>query len=101
MAKRKTPKKDKVVDLTPKADKITSEQLEKLQSIINNLNRAQMDIGITETRKHNLLHQCAGLNDQMMALQDTLEKEYGTWDVDLKTGKLNYPKENGETNKKD
>ena len=101
MAKRKTPKTEKVIDLTPKAEKVTKEQLIEIQGLVNQLNRLQLEVGIMETRKHNLLHQCAGLNDQMMALQDTHEKEYGTWDVDLKTGKLNYPKENGETNKKD
>ena len=31
MAKRKTPKTEKVVDLTPKAEKITDEQLKKVQ----------------------------------------------------------------------
>jgi hypothetical protein len=100
MAKRKTPKKDKVVDLTPKADKITSEQLEKLQSIINNLNRAQMDIGITETRKHNLLHNVAGFQDQITLMQGEFKKEYGTFDVNIKDGTINYT-ENGEADKED
>ena len=29
------------------------------------------------------------------------EKEYGTADVDIQTGIINYPKENGEADKKD
>ena len=29
------------------------------------------------------------------------EKEYGTADIDILTGEINYPKENGEVNKKD
>ena len=101
MAKRKTPKAEKVIDLTPKADKITKDQLSKVQASVNSLNRLQLEVGITESRKHSLLHQIAGINDEMIILQNDLEKDYGTWDVDLKTGKINYPTENGETNKED
>ena len=101
MAKRKTSKAEKIIDLKPKAEKITKEQLTEVQGLVNQLNRLQLEIGIMETRKHNLLHQCAGLNDQMTKLQVVFEKEYGTWDVDLQTGKLNYPSDNGETDKKD
>ena len=101
MAIRKTKKVEKVIDLTPKAEKINKEQLAEVQGLVNQLNRLQLEIGIMETRKHNLLHQCAGLNDQMTKLQSEFEKEYGTWNVDLQTGKLNYPPNNGETNKKD
>ena len=99
MAKRKT-KKEKVVDLKPKAEKITDEQLAKVQQTVNNINRAQLELGILETRKHNLLHQVAGVQDQLTLLQADFEKEYGTTDIDIQTGRLNYPK-NGETDKKD
>ena len=99
MAKRKT-KKEKIVDLKPKAEKITDEQLAKVQQTVNNINRAQLELGILETRKHNLLHQVAGVQDQLTLLQADFEKEYGTTDIDIQTGRLNYPK-NGETDKKD
>ena len=35
-----------------------------------------MEIGITETRKHNLLHNLAGLQDQLTLLQEELQKDY-------------------------
>ena len=38
MAKRKT-KKEEVIDLKPKAEKITDEQLKNVQGVINTLNR--------------------------------------------------------------
>ena len=100
MAKRKTPKTDKVVDLKPKAEKITDEQLQKLQNVISSMNKAQLEIGINESRKHNMLHAIAGLQDEISILQAEFEKEYGTYDVDIQTGTIKYP-ENGETNKKD
>ena len=44
MAKTKTPKvkKEELVDLTPKPEKITEEQLKSVQGIINSINQHQM-----------------------------------------------------------
>ena len=41
MAKTKT-KKEKIVDLKPKAEKITDEQLKKLQDTVNAINKSQI-----------------------------------------------------------
>ena len=100
MAKTKE-KKEKLVDLKPKAEKVTKEQLEKIQNIVDRINNAQMNIGQLESRKHQLLHGIAGTNDELAVLQDELEREYGTNDVNIQDGTINYPKENGEANKKD
>ena len=100
MAKRKTPKAEKVIDLTPKAEKITDEQLKKVQDTVNNLNRAQLEIGSMEIKKHEMMHQIAGLRDSLTVLQGEFEKDYGTFDINIQDGKINYPK-NGEVNKKD
>ena len=101
MAKRKTPKAVKVIDLKPKAEKITEEQLKKVQETVNNLNRSQIEIGQLESRKHEMLHGVAGLRDDLAKLQTEFEKEYGTFDIDIQTGAINYPQENGETDKED
>ena len=100
MAKAKT-KKEKVVDLKHKAEKITDEQLKKVQNVVNNLNRSQMEVGQIETRKHELLHGVAGLRDELTLLQSEFEKDYGTFDINIQDGTINYPSENGETDKKD
>ena len=101
MAKRKTPKTEKVIDLTPKAEKITEEQLKKVQETVNNLNRSQIEIGQLESRKHEMLHGVAGLRDDLAKLQTEFQKDYGTFDVNIEDGTINYPKENGEADKKD
>jgi len=101
MAKTKTPKTEKVIDLTPKAEKVTEEQLKKIQSAVDRINRTQMDIGQLEARKHQALHFIAGVNDELTLIQNELQKEYNTFDVDIQTGKINYPSDNGETDKKD
>ena len=101
MAKTKTPKAEKVIDLTPKAEKITEEQLKKVQGVIGNLNKTQMEVGQLETRKHELLHSVAVFRDELTLLQSEFEKEYGTVDINIQNGTINYPSENGETDKKD
>ena len=92
--------KEKVVDLKPKAEKITDEQLKNVQEIINKMNRAQIEIGSLELKKHEFLHGIANLKDALSKLQDEFNKEYGTIDINIKDGTINYP-ENGEADKKD
>ena len=91
-------KKEKIVDLKSKPEKITDEQLKKVQDTVNSMNRSQLEIGSMELRKHDLLHGIAGLRDELTLLQKEFEKDYGTFDVDIQTGTINYPKENGEVN---
>ena len=93
-------KKEKVVDLKPKAEKITEEQLKKVQETVNGINRVQLEIGSIEVRKHELMHGMAGLRDELTILQDEFKKEYNTIDIDIQTGKINYS-EDGEADKKD
>tara|TARA_R100000234_G_C4953220_1_gene158348 strand:- start:76 stop:378 length:303 start_codon:yes stop_codon:yes gene_type:complete len=100
MAKVKTPKKEKIVDLKPKAEKITAEELEKVQNIVNAMNRGQLDLGILETRKHQLLHSIMSVQDQLTMMQADFEKEYGTFDINVQDGTINY-KEDVEADKKD
>jgi conjugal transfer/entry exclusion protein len=88
-------KKDKVIDLKPKATNITEEQLGRLQQVVNNINGIQFEVGKIEAQKHSYLHRLAGVQDEIAILQDELNKEYGTFDVDLKDGTINYP-EDGE-----
>ena len=83
-----------------KPESISKEQLDKVQSVVNRINQAQMDVGQLESRKHQALHYIAGINDELALLQEELKKEYGTDDVNIKDGTINYP-ENGEADKKD
>ena len=81
-----------------KPEKITDEELKKVQDSVNNINRAQLEIGAMELKKHEMMHQVAGLRDGLTVLQSEFEKEYGTFDVNIQDGVINYPKENGEVN---
>ena len=52
-----------------KPKKITDEQLKKVQDTVNNLNRSQLEIGSMEVKKHEIMHQIAGLRDELTVLQ--------------------------------
>ena len=83
-----------------KPEKITDEQLKKVQDTVNSINRAQLEIGNQEIKKHEMMHQVAGLRDELTLLQGEFEKDYGTFDINIQDGTINYP-ENGEADKKD
>ena len=82
MAKKKTKKVEKPT-------KITNEQLDGLQSVVNEINKAQMQIGIFQTNIHQLLHHIAGKNDELTLIKEGFEKEYGTSDINILDGHIN------------
>ena len=88
MAKRKTKKAEKLT-------KISNEHLNKMQGIINNLNRAQIEVGSIETQKHALLHQVTSIQEDLRTMQSELKKEYGTDNINIHTGEINH---NEQTN---
>ena len=89
-------KTKKVVDLKPA--KVTDEQLKRIQDTVSSINKGQMEIGKLETNKHALIHQISGYQEALQLLQNELEKEYGTVDININDGTINYSKENGEAN---
>tara|TARA_R110000824_G_scaffold343932_1_gene530605 strand:+ start:1473 stop:1760 length:288 start_codon:yes stop_codon:yes gene_type:complete len=93
-------KKEKIVDLKSKPEKITKEQLDRVQDTVNNINRRQLEIGAIELQKHELLHGIASFKDALNILQGEFEKEYGTFDININDGTINY-EEDGKTDKKD
>jgi len=98
MAKTKNKKED-IVDLKP--EKVTEEQLKKVQDIINEINKSQLEIGQMETKKHAITHHISSLQEAVGKMKEEFEEQYGTADINIQDGVINYPKENGEVNKKD
>ena len=73
-----------------KPEKITDEQLKKVQDTVNGINRSQLEIGSLEIKKHEMMHGIAGLRDELTLLQGEFEKEYGTFDINIQDGAINY-----------
>ena len=92
--------KTKVQKRLSKPEKVTNEELNKIQRLLDNMNRAQVQIGGIEVQKHEMLQSISMLRNQLMVLRDDLKKSYGTDDVNIDTGAINYNK-NEQTNKKD
>jgi len=76
-----------------KAKKITNDELNKVQSIINNINRAQLEIGTFESKKHNILHHISMLQEELSKMQVEFKNNYGTDDVNIQDGTINYTKD--------
>ena len=85
--------KEKIVDLKPKVDKISDEHLKELQGIVNIVNNVQFNIGKIEGQKHNLLHELVLSQNKIMEMQGKLSKEYGSFDVNIANGTINWPKD--------
>ena len=102
MAKRKTPKSEKVIDLKPKAEKISEDQLQRLQNAIKQTNMLQQDIGAIELRKHEAFHNVLNWQNVLRELQVEFQKDYGSDDINVMNGEIKY-NSNGDdkTNKED
>jgi len=81
-------KKDKVVDLKPEV--ISEEQLKELQQVVSAINKLQFDIGTMEVQKHNALHALFQGNDKLNEMQGKFEEQYGTNDINIQNGTINY-----------
>ena len=89
-------KKEKVVDLKP--TNVTDEQLKSIQTVVSQINQYNLEIGRVESRKHNLLHALSSTQETLSDVQKKLEEEYGTVNINIETGEINY---DVEADKKD
>ena len=92
--------KTKVSKRLSKPEKVTNEELNKIQNLINSANKAQVNLGGIEIQKHNILHQVEAIQTAITIFKDEMKKTYGTDDIDLQNGIINYNKDE-QTNKKD
>jgi FtsZ-binding cell division protein ZapB len=69
---------------------ISEEQLKKVQELVNSINRAQMEIGSNEVKKHGLMHQVSGVQEKLNEVQAELKEQYGTVDININDGMINY-----------
>ena len=93
-------KKEEMVDLKPKVDKISDEHLKELQSILNITNNIQYNIGKIEGQKHTLLHELSLSQKKILEMQDKFSKEYGSFDINIADGTINWPKEESKKDEK-
>ena len=67
----------KTKEMSQEVNKITEEQLEAIQNHQKDLNKSLTNIGYVESQKHNLLHEYAGLVEDIEKYKKELEEIYG------------------------
>ena len=92
--------KEKEIELKVKAEKISEEHLKQLQQIVNAINTMQFNIGKIELQKHTILHNLQTTQERVTQFQDVLQKEYGSFDVNINDGTINWPKEEDKKDEK-
>jgi len=67
-------------------NKITTEELEKIQKQQGELNKIINNVGVLETQKHGLLHELAVVNKDVEDFKLELEKTYGSVNINMEDG---------------
>ena len=97
MAKKK---KEDIIDLKPKSERISDNQLKTLQDVVSFINQQKIQIGALETRKAHIIQELMAKQGALLDLQRAFKEEYGTDNINIHDGTIHYP-ENGEVNKED
>jgi len=66
--------------------KIKEDQLKKIQEQQAAVTKILNEVGYLEANKHGLLHELAGVNQQIEDFKGELEKEYGAVNINLEDG---------------
>ena len=100
MAKRKTPK---IKALRP--EKITDVQLNKVQSTVRTMDQLTAELGRLDVQKYGLLKGIENIQSELDLLRREFKEEYGTDNINIQDGAIQYlpenSNENGKTDKKD
>jgi len=83
-----------------KPEKVKEEHLKEIQETVSDINKLYIELGRLTSTQHSYLHELANKQDKLNIFQSKLTKEYGTDDINIHDGSINYP-ENGEVNKED
>jgi hemerythrin len=76
----------KTKEMSQEVNKITEEQLEAIQNHQKDLNKSLTNIGYVESQNHNLLHEYAGLVEDIEKYKKELEEIYGAINVNIEDG---------------
>ena len=92
-------KKEKEIKVkTAKARKIHAKHLKDLQNLVNTINAIQFNIGKIEVQKHTALDELKRQQNKVGDMQDLLIREYGSYDVNVEDGTINWPETKKEKN---
>jgi hypothetical protein len=68
--------------------KITEQELEKLQGLVQGLNKIVNDLGVLETQKHSILHLFDDADAKLNEFKTELNETYGDTSINISTGEI-------------
>ena len=91
----------KIEDIAQDVKKITDEELKSVQSKVNLINQAQMQVGGLEVQKAVAIEQLKAAQQELQIIQKELEDKYGKVSVNLTDGTLTeIPEQDGQADTK-
>ena len=90
--------KEKELKVKQRAEKINKKHLSQLQNLVNTVNAIQFNVGKMEVQKHNALSELSKTQKDIMDMQSLLLREYGSYDVNIQDGTINWAKNKPEPN---
>tara|TARA_B100000579_G_scaffold193654_1_gene158251 strand:+ start:2406 stop:2705 length:300 start_codon:yes stop_codon:yes gene_type:complete len=82
----------KELKVKERKDKISKKHLDSMQSLVNTINAIQFNIGKMEIQKQTALDEMKRNQKEIAKMQDLLMREYGSFDVNINDGSINWPK---------
>ena len=81
-----------------KPEKVDEQELARMQSSIKTIDQLTHEVGTIEVRKHALMKAMEYVQQRIEAFRGELMKKYGTDNVTIADGTINYPEENPQPN---
>tara|TARA_R100000234_G_scaffold113014_1_gene87102 strand:+ start:39 stop:323 length:285 start_codon:yes stop_codon:yes gene_type:complete len=85
--------KEKEIRVKERMEKIHDKHLKEMQDLVNTINAIQFNIGKMEVQKHTALDEMKKHQGRISDFQSLLLREYGSFDVNVNDGTINWPKE--------
>jgi|TARA_R110001599_G_scaffold7984_1_gene38448 predicted nucleic acid-binding Zn-ribbon protein len=81
-----------------KPETIDEQELAKLQASVKTIDQLTHEVGTIEVRKHALMKAMEQVQVRVESIRVELNDKYGTDNINIQDGTINYPAENGEVN---
>ena len=81
-----------------KPETINEQQLAAMQASVRTVDQLTSEVGSIEVRKHALMKAMESVQQRIEAFRGELMKKYGTDNVTIADGTINYPEENPQPN---
>jgi len=81
-----------------KPETIDEQELAKLQASVKTIDQLTHEVGTIEVRKHALMKAMEQVQVRVESIRVELNDKYGTDNINIQDGTINYPADNGEVN---